>query len=141
MATPAPGGMDLATLIKSMSPSLHPATFVWATVPSSKHSVLQQALLHAEMLFREDEGFTFISTQDHVQELGLDFTFPCRKITLNVHSSLEAYGFLAAVAERLTRMKLGCNCVAGYFHDHIFVPVGKEDVVLSQLQAMAEEQR
>ncbi|KAK5711106.1 hypothetical protein LTR15_012591 [Elasticomyces elasticus] len=127
MATPAPGGMDLATLIKSMSPSLHPETF--------------QALLHAEMLFREDEGFTFISNQDHVQELGLDFTFPCRKITLNVHSSLEAYGFLAAIAERLTRMKLGCNCVAGYFHDHIFVPVGKEDEVLSQLEAMASEQQ
>jgi hypothetical protein len=42
-------------------------------------------------------------------------------ITLNVYSSLEAVGFIAAVGAKLN--KIGVNPVSGFFHDHCFVPV------------------
>jgi hypothetical protein len=58
-------------------------------------------------------------------------------ITLNVHSSLEAVGFMAAVTNVLTEQKIGCNPVSGYFHDHLFVPLGREEDALAALTKLA----
>jgi len=57
-------------------------------------------------------------------------------ITLNVHSSLEAVGFLAAITRALARLQIGVNPVSGFFHDHLFVPVGREAEVMRALEAM-----
>ena len=48
-------------------------------------------------------------------------------ITLNIHSSLEAVGFLAAITARLAAAGMGVNPVAGYFHDHLFVPAERAE--------------
>jgi hypothetical protein len=40
---------------------------------------------------------------------------------LQVHSSLEAVGLTAAVANRLAAENISANVVAGYYHDHIYV--------------------
>lgn len=64
-------------------------------------------------------------------------------VTLNVHSSLEAVGFMAAVTRKLTERGIGCNPVSGYFHDHLFVPQGREEEtleVLSEMAAAAKEE-
>lgn len=60
-------------------------------------------------------------------------------ITLNVHSSLEAVGFLAVIASRLAGKGMGVNPVSGFFHDHLFVPVGREEEALAVLEAVAVE--
>lgn len=73
------------------------------------------------------------------ESIQLKSTFPCIKITLNVHSSLDAVGFLAAITTELTKIGIGCNPVSGYFHDHLFVPAGKEGVVMEALLGMAAE--
>lgn len=135
----APGGLELSKLIKSMNPTLHDDNFVFATVPCNANSV-QEAKNRAEMLFREAEGWTIIVTQATADELSIDSIFPSRKITLNVHSSLEAVGFLASVTSRLAdKLSIGVNPVSGYFHDHLFVPLGKEDLVMDELKKMAAE--
>ncbi|KAK1090443.1 hypothetical protein LTR48_008286, partial [Friedmanniomyces endolithicus] len=78
MAAPAPGGTDLPTLLRSMSPTLHQSTFVWATLEGDLQQFkIQQALPHAEMLFREAEGYTLILTETVAQEMELDHTFRC----------------------------------------------------------------
>ena len=80
-------------------------------------------------------------TQSLANELGLVQAFPCRKVTLNVHSSLDAVGFLAAITTRLAqKLNLGVNPVSGYYHDHLFVPKGKEDLVVKEIETMAAEQ-
>ncbi|EMC96852.1 hypothetical protein BAUCODRAFT_24547 [Baudoinia panamericana UAMH 10762] len=142
MANPAPGEMSLNKLISSMNASLSPPTYVFLTLPSNNGDTLLQSLRRAEMLFREDEGWTVIMTQEDAESIGLisNDTFRCRKITLNVHSSLDAVGFIAAVATRLASLGMGVNPVSGYYHDHLFVPVGKEDAAMSELRAMAAEQ-
>ncbi|KAK4548059.1 hypothetical protein LTR36_010779 [Oleoguttula mirabilis] len=133
----APGGLELAKLIKSMRPTLQDGTFIFATVASDS-KLLEQAIPKADMLFKESEGWTIIVTQAIADDLGIDFIFPCRKVTLDVHSSLEAVGFLAAITSRLAdKLRIG---VSGYYHDHLFVPLGKEDLVVEELKQMAAEQ-
>ena len=72
---------------------------------------------------------------------GLDFTFPCRMITLNVHSSLEVVGFIAVVTQKLRQIGVGVNPVSGFFHDHLFVPLGREQDVLDVLREIAADAR
>ena len=94
------------------------------------------------MLFRENEGWTIIATQHSIDLLGIQSDFACRKVTLNVHSSLDAVGFLAAVTARLAKeVGTGVNPVSGYSHDHLFVPEGKEEAVLRELKKMSEEHK
>ena len=59
-----------------------------------------------------------------------------RKITLTVHSSLEAVGFMAAIAKALAGERVPCNAVAGYYHDHIYVPEGKVESAMSVFAAL-----
>ncbi|HEX2527180.1 MAG TPA: ACT domain-containing protein [Geminicoccus sp.] len=92
------GETDLPTLIRSMQPVLRPGVFVFATLPLGK---LPDDILSPVMVFQEEEGTTLVVDQASAQAAGLSGIFPCRMITLNIHSSLEAVGFLAAVTARL----------------------------------------
>lgn len=141
-----PGITSLAHLLRSMSPTLDDSkTYLFATISSDPFTSLSNTQLsQVEMLLRESEGWTMIIPQEAVQHLHLDLktAFPSKKITLNVHSSLDAVGFLAAVTTRLANdVGVGVNPVSGFYHDHLFVPGGREEVVMSVLRRMAEEAR
>ena len=135
------GGTSLPQLIKSMSPTLYPTTYVFAHIPGSSTQVNASLLDTAEMTFREAEGLTAIVPQSVAEQASLRHEFPCKKITLNVHSSLDAVGFLAAITTRLAKnLAVGINPVSGFFHDHLFVPLGREHAVCDELKAMAAGQ-
>jgi hypothetical protein len=105
-----------------MVPILQPGNFVFATVPPSDTTFLSRIQAHAfDMLFRKSEGWTLIADRSVVEALGLEAIFPCRKVTLGVHSSLDAVGFMAAVTTRLARIDVGVNPVSGFYHDHLYV--------------------
>jgi hypothetical protein len=91
------------------------------------------------MSFREAEGTTIITTQESAATYGIEYTFPCKMITLNVHSSLEAVGFMAVISAKLSEKGIGVNPVSGYYHDHCFVPLGKEDQAMKVLEELATE--
>ena len=91
------------------------------------------------MTFRELEGTTLIVIEDETRALSLSSTFRCRMITLDIHSSLEAVGFIAAIASRLAAEGMGTNPVSAYFHDHLFVPAARADEALKILQRMVSE--
>ena len=116
----APGGTSLSHLLASMEPILQPGSFVFATVPPSDTTFLSRIQAHTfEMLFRESEGWTLIANKSTADALGLEAIFPCRKVTLGVHSSLDAVGFMAAVTTRLAKINIGVNPVSGFYHDHL----------------------
>jgi hypothetical protein len=88
------------------------------------------------MTFREDEGLTLIVGRGMAEVAGLASAFPCRKITLNVHSSLDAIGFLAAIATRLAAAGISVNPVSAFHHDHLFVPTDRAKAALAILHDM-----
>lgn len=92
------------------------------------------------MVFHEKEGTTLITTFTSAEENNIvDYAFPCKMITCNVHSSLKAVGFMAAITEKLTGLGIGVNPVSGFFHDHLFVPLGREHEAVAVLEEMARE--
>ena len=81
----------------------------------------------------EAEGLTLViakSTAD-ANQISYDATF--KRITLKVHSSLEAVGLTAAFATKLGEHGISANVIAGYFHDHIFVQSALADKAMIAL--------
>jgi hypothetical protein len=119
----APGLTSLPSLLATMTPILQPDTYVFATASPTDTSFQARLLAsqHSfEMLFRESEGWTLIAERSTVDAIGgLESAFPCKKVTLGVHSSLDAVGFMAAVTTRLATAGLGINPVSGFYHDHL----------------------
>lgn len=131
-----PGETNLTTLLAGMRPALKPGNFVFATLPDGRPV---PAASDPVMVFREAEGRTLIAREDAARAAGLAAAFRCRMITLEVHSSLEAVGFLAAVTTRLAAAGIGVNPVSACFHDHLFVPVERAEEAVAILRAMAAE--
>lgn len=80
-------------------------------------------------LIREDEGLTAITPAT-----GGDFA----RITLMVHSALEGVGLTAAVSAALAEAGIACNVVAGFHHDHLFVPWPRREEALAILQRLLQ---
>ena len=135
----AQGETSLSTLLATLRATLHPSTYVFITfLPPAP----LPETLYKQLLFREAEGITIISTLDSAKEHNIaNYAFPCRMITCEVHSSLEAVGFMAVIASRLAEMGMGANPVSGFFHDHLFVPVGREEEAMECLEELAKENR
>ena len=129
------GETDLDRLIAGMEPALHPEIFVFVTLRGQP----MPTGLTPRMVFEEDEGRTLILTRAQAETHGLGFEFPCRMITLNVHSALQAVGFIARIATALAAEGMGVNPVAGYFHDHLFVPEDRAADAMAILRALAED--
>ncbi|MDX8467804.1 ACT domain-containing protein [Mesorhizobium sp. VK23B] len=130
------GETNLQRLLASMTPQLLPGIYVFATLAPG---VAMPDGLDPVMQFREREGLTLIVTEDEAKAAGLAGTFRCRMITLNIHSSLEAVGFLAAITTRLAAAGMGINPVSAFYHDHLFVPAERAEEALAILRQLAAE--
>ena len=123
---------DLHRLLRTMRPVLHPGRFVFATVPGPVPPGLRPVVTVAE-----DEGLTLVVSQPQADAAGLAYDYVAAWITLRVNSALDAVGLTAAVASELARAGLSCNVVAGFHHDHLFVPYPRAAGALAALEALA----
>ncbi|MER8438639.1 ACT domain-containing protein [Mesorhizobium sp. M1312] len=130
------GETDVKKLLATMTPQLRPGIHVFATLPPDAPVPPR---LEPVMLFREREGTTVIALEEEAKAAGLETIFRCRMVTLNVHSSLEAVGFLAAVTTRLAAAGMGVNPVSAFYHDHLFVPADRAEEAIAILVELAEE--
>jgi hypothetical protein len=131
-----PGERDLQTLIRSMSPQLKDETYVFATSPDGfPLDVLQDST----MTFREPEGLTLVVPETSAKKHGMPFQDRWALITLNVHSDLQAIGFLAAITNALAQAEISVNAVSAFFHDHLFVPWDKRMLALETLESLSKQ--
>ena len=129
------GETDLNTLLRSLKADLIDGIFVFATVPTGQIP----PDLAPRMMFQEAEGTTLVLLKDAAQAADLPYEFPSRMITLNIHSSLDAVGFMARIATALGNEGMGVNPFAGFYHDHLFVPNGREQDALRILSQIAKD--
>jgi hypothetical protein len=120
-----PGERDLDILLRSLHPVLQPDEFVFCT----HHEIVGDPVC----VVHESEGLTLILRRAEAERIGIAYTFPCRMVTLEVHSSLEAVGLIARVATALAAKGISVNPVSGYYHDHLFVPADRADEALKVL--------
>lgn len=127
------GQRDRAMPHQHMAPHLHAETFVYCTfadfrIPPGMNPICT---------FREAEGITAIVEKVQAERCGAPYLFESHLISLTVHSSLEAVGLLATLARHLADADIPCNAVAGYHHDHLFVPTGQAERALHLLSSIS----
>jgi hypothetical protein len=126
------GKTDLQELLSRMEPRLLEDVYVFCTLHDSKVPVG----LKCQMVFEEPQGTTLILRETDAIDYGLKYDFPCRMITIDIHSSLEAVGFIARIATALAAENMGVNPVSGFYHDHLFVPLGREKDAMKTLEKL-----
>ncbi|KAJ6028502.1 hypothetical protein N7540_004078 [Penicillium herquei] len=130
---------DLTTLLATMKPSLDPETYVFITTIKPLSS-LPLSTLNPQLIAQEKEGITIVTTETLARSHGFtEITFPCQKISLTIHSSLEAVGLIATITDRLKDFRISTNVVSGFFHDHIYVPVARAEEAMRVLEKLAED--
>ena len=126
---PGEGEIALSKLMEQMEPHLNPGEYVFYTC---QNPALPPNIKPIGS-FVEKEGTTYILSKTDAVLLGANCANLMAWITLTVHSSLNAVGLTAAVANALSQKNISCNVVAAYFHDHIFVPVSRAKEALNTL--------
>ena len=126
------GEENLNKLLKNMSPILGDFEYVFITIAGNYGD---HAHLKPLCSFVEKEGLTLIITKDKAEQEGFAIDGVFKKITLEVHSSLNAVGLTAAVATKLKDSNISANVVAAYYHDHIFI---QSDVAQEAMDALKE---
>jgi hypothetical protein len=81
----------------------------------------------------EEEGATLVLRQDDADAAGLEYEGVFGWITLQIHTSLNSVGVTAVVAQALARVGLSCNVLAGFYHDHLLVPIEDVDAAVEVL--------
>ena len=125
---------DLPTLLPTLAPMLHDGDWVFCWLPTDAARAHADAALAS---IREEGGVSLVLPRAHARAHGLPDAPAFRCLTLTVHSSLEAVGLTAAVAQALAARGIAANVIAGARHDHVFVPAARADDALAALRDLA----
>lgn len=118
------GETDLSKMLADLKLKVLPERFVFCTIPyEGSEAVLKKAFAAVT----EPEGLSLILSEETAAQRHIEYDSVFTCITLMVHSSLCAVGLTAAVSGRLAENGISANVVAGYYHDHIFVPEAKAE--------------
>jgi len=112
------GERDLAALIAQLQPRLYPARYEFAVAASEGFAAGTFAVI------AEEEGLTRVAESP---------TGEWARISLGVHSSLEAVGLTALLSSRLADLGISANVIAAFHHDHFFVPWERKDEAVEAL--------
>lgn len=124
---------DLSALLRHLQPKLHDKPCVFVHLPGQ----MPCGDLPWIALFRESEGLTLVLPQAVADERGYTYDYVAAWITLEVHSALEAVGLTAAFSTALAKAGISCNVMAGYYHDHLFVPYTKRGPAMEALTKLS----
>ena len=126
---------DLEKLVASMSPALMDGEYVFCTFKDARYGDYLD--LQPIVTIEESEGLTLIVPKKIANENSIRYESVFKRITLGVHSSLNAVGLTAAFSSKLGEHGISANVIAGYYHDHIFVPEELADKAIEALNELA----
>jgi uncharacterized protein len=104
---------DLQELLTHLHPVLSDEVYVFCTFAAASYGDFSMVKPIAS--FQEDEGLTLILSERQALKHGYIFEGRFRKITLSVHSDLNAVGLTATVTAALAEANISANIVAAYF--------------------------
>jgi len=113
------GESNLKKLLSSLSPVLTEGEYVFCTFADAEYGDYSE--FHPVAAIGEDEGLTLVIPKTMADQHDLSYESVYKKITLQVHSSLDAVGLTAAFAGKLADYQISANVCAGLYHDHLFV--------------------
>lgn len=125
----------LQDLIKQLSPTLDSTSYVYCTVANATYGELEK--LKPIVSIAELEGLTLVIPLEQAKAEGLDYYRIFRRITLEGHSSLEALGLTSVVTSLLAERGITTNVIAGFYHDHMFVPSDRTEEAMKALKELA----
>lgn len=123
----------MIVLLSTMNPELGDEEYIFHTTDMSLEKA---ATLKPWAIITEKEGFSLILEKKVAERNRIAFTGVYKRITLNVHSSLDAYGLTAAVSTKLANSGISANVVAAYYHDHVFIQRGKAEEAMKLLKEL-----
>lgn len=129
------GETDLRTILASLAPVLGTEEFVFCSFKQGLYGDHQQ--LQPIVAVAEGEGLTLVIPRAKADAGGIGYRSVFRRITLQVHSSLDAVGLTAAFATRLTEHGISANVIAGFYHDHIFVQAEQAENALAAINELS----
>ena len=129
------GETNLNKLLLSMQPILSQGEYVFCSISDRNYSYSH---LDPIGLFKETKGLTLIIEREKADRAALPYAAVFCLITLSVHSSLEAVGFLAAVTSKLAKHNISVNPVSAYYHDHLFIPSDRAKEAMNLLREFSE---
>ena len=112
----------------SLRPQLHSGEYVFTTVAEGVPLGVAPVVTLVE-----PEGLTLVLTREDADSAGLAYDYVAAWITLLVETTLDQVGVTAAFAATLAEAGISCNVVAGYHHDHLFVPHDRADEAVALL--------
>ena len=130
------GETDLQSLLKQMQPVLDDEQMVFCSLPIDE---AEKYLTSCQGYYREQEGVSLILNKRQADLDNLTYNPVFRRISLMVHSSLEAVGFLSRITEILAAQGISVNVVSGYFHDHLYINVEEAENAIMILELWQEK--
>lgn len=79
-----------------------------------------------------------VITKVQADAAGLGYPFAAAWITVRLHSAAKAARLTAAVVEALAVTGIRCVVVAGFAHNHLFVPHAQTEDTLAVLSGMSQ---
>ena len=128
------GALDLKDILVNMNPVLDGDEYVFCTFPRLSAEALLR--LNPISTFQEEEGVSLIVTREVADRNCISYDFVFKRITISLHTSLDAVGLTALLSTALAEKGISANVVAAFYHDHIFVPSDKAEVALDALKAL-----
>jgi uncharacterized protein len=129
------GEEELSRLLRTMSPTLIAGEFVFCSFEGARYG--DHSYLTPMAAAQELEGLTLVVPRSKADEHALEYDSVFRCITLTVHSSLDAVGLTAAVSSKLAEHGISANVMAGFYHDHIFIPARIAEQALAAIRELS----
>lgn len=129
------GETDLDQLLQNMQPELKEGEYVFVCLNKEK---FKSKKLNPRCIFMEDEGISVIIRRDEADKKYIQYKSIFKMITLKIHSSLDAVGFLAKITNELAKQKISVNPISTYYHDHFFVPASRAEEAMTILKQITE---